>query len=310
MDDQLRPQLAGWLNHYNTKMGRLPAAAAPTPASVRDGLTRLSRNLLTEIPPLALIVDAAINGTDGPIPLRIYHPAPDETLPVLIYLHGGGHVSGSLAVFDPICRKIALAARRLVIGVDYRLAPENPYPAALHDATAVLAGYGELLQRLGLHHVPDLALAGDSAGGALAATLVHRNPVGAIDHLALIYPLLDYTLSQPSMELFARGHLLEKSRILWALDRYFQGGEDRRAASPLFMDIPPSFPRTYIATAGCCPLRDEARCYGERLRAHGAEVVGQHFPGMVHAFLHLETLIAADCRQLYTTLGLFLQRRT
>jgi acetyl esterase len=307
MDDQLRPQLAGWLDNYNIKMGRLAAVGAPTPASVRDGFTRLSRNLLTEIPPLALIVDSAVDGRHGPVPLRIYHPDPNESLPVLIYLHGGGHVSGSLAVFDPICRKIALATRRLVIAVDYRLAPEHPYPAALHDATAVLAKYGEVLQRHGLNHVADLALAGDSAGGALAATLVHRSPVGVIHHLALIYPLLDYTLSQPSMELFARGYLLEKARILWALDHYFQAGEDRRGASPLFMDIPPSLPRTYIATAGCCPLRDEARCYEERLRAHGGEVVWQDFPGMVHAFLHLETLIADDCRQLYATLGRFLQ---
>lgn len=306
MDNQLRPQLAGWLDNYNIKMGRL--ATAPTPASVRDGLARLSRNLLTEIPPLALIVDGVINGRHGPVPLRFYHPAPDEALPVLVYLHGGGHVSGSLAVFDPICRKIALATRRLVISVDYRLAPEYPHPAALHDATAVLAGYGEVLQRLGLNHVPDLALAGDSAGGALAATLVHRGPVGAIHHLALIYPLLDYTLSRPSMELFAQGCLLEKERILWALDHYFQGGEDRRGVSPLFMDIPPSFPRTFIATAGCCPLRDEARCYGERLAAHGVDVVCQDYPGTVHAFLHLEKLITDECRQLYATLGRFLQR--
>lgn len=309
MDDQLRQQLAGWLDNYNIKMRRLAAAAVPTAASMRDGLARLSRNLLTEIPPLALIVDAAINGRHGPVPLRIYHPDPGEALPVLVYLHGGGHVSGSLAVFDPICRKIALAAQRVVIGVDYRLAPEYPYPAALHDAAAVLAGYGEVLQRLGLSHVADLALVGDSAGGALAATLAHRGPVGGVHHLALIYPLLDYTLSQPSVELFARGYLVEKERIVWALDRYFQGGEDRRAASPLFMDIPPSFPRTFIATAGCCPLRDEAWCYGERLRAHGKEAAGQHFPGMVHAFLHLEALVAADCRQLYAALGLFLQRR-
>jgi acetyl esterase len=307
MDDQLRPQLAGWLDNYNIKMGRLAAAAAPTPASVRDGLTRLGRNMLTEIPPLALVVDAAVNALHGPVPLRIYHPEPDEALPVLVYLHGGGHVSGSLAVFDPICRKIALAARRLVIAVDYRLAPEHPYPTALHDAMAVLAGYDEVLQRLGLSHVADLALAGDSAGGALAATLVHSGLAAAVHHLALIYPLLDYTLSQPSMELFARGYLLEKERIIWALDCYFQGGEDRRAASPLFMDIPSSFPRTFIATAGYCPLRDEAWCYGERLRAHGGEVVCQEFPGTVHAFLHLEKLIADDCRQLYATLGRFLQ---
>jgi acetyl esterase len=305
MDDQLRPQLAGWLDNYNIKMGRF--AAAPTPAAVRDGLTRLSRNMLSDIPPLALIADAAINGMDGPVPVRIYHPDPGETLPVLVYLHGGGHISGSLAVFDPICRKIALATRRQVISVDYRLAPEHPYPAALDDATVVLARYSEVLLGLGLNHVADLALAGDSAGGALAATLVHRGQAGAVRHLVLIYPLLDYTLSQPSVELFSQGYLLEKERILWAIDHYFQGNEDRHAASPLFMDIPPSFPRTFIATAGCCPLRDEARCYGERLRAHGVEVVRQHYPSMVHAFLHLEKLIAADCRQLYATLSRFLQ---
>ena len=305
-EEGLRPQLAAWLKNYNRKLEQAGAAGPMEAQAVRDGLARLTRALVTRPVPLPLVVDAVVAGAAGEVAVRIFHPEPQTRLPLAVYLHGGGHVAGSVAVFDPLCRRIAVAARRVVVSVDYRLAPEHPYPAALDDAAAALAGCREVVAGLGLPCREAMALIGDSAGGALAASLVHRGLAPGVERLALVYPLLDYGLGHPSLERFASGYLIEKERMLWSLERYFQNGEDRRQASPLHMDVPPGFPPTFLAVAGFCPLRDEALAYGERLRRHGVAVACHHFPEVVHAFLHLEDLVDADCRRLYRLLGAFL----
>lgn len=307
MEEGLRPRLAAWLEAYNRKL-ELAGGAGPVEAqAVRDGLARLTRALVTKTVPVPLVADAVVAAGAAEVAVRIFHPEPHSRLPLAVYLHGGGHVAGSVAVFDPLCRRIARAARRVVIAVDYRLAPEHPYPAALEDAAAACAGCREVLARLGLPSHDLIALIGDSAGGALAASLVHRGLVPEVERLALIYPLLDYGLAHPSLERFASGYLIEKRRMQWSLERYFQNGEDRRQASPLHMEVPGGFPPTFLAVAGFCPLQDEAMAYGERLRRHGVAVACHRFPAVVHAFLHLEDLVDEDCHRLYRLLGDFLR---
>jgi len=230
-------------------------------------------------------------------------------LPTIVYLHGGGHVAGSVAVFDPLCRKIALATRHVVIAVEYRLAPEHPYPAGMRDAEAVVAGYPSLLMHMGLRYQPILTLAGDSAGGTMAATLAHhlQGMAGkALRGLVLLYPSLDYTLNQPSVEALASGYLLEKKGIEWCLDQYFRNHEDRTAASPLFMPVPGGFPPTLIISAEFCPLRDEALQYAQGLKKCSVEVRHVHFGDMIHTFLNMETLIPERCREVYQTMADFL----
>jgi acetyl esterase/lipase len=272
-------------------------------------MVNLTRTLVTDIPDLAVAVDESVAGLGRMVPVRVFHPEPDSALPVLIYLHGGGHMAGSVAVYDPICRKIALVTRRIVVAVDYRLAPEHPYPAGIDDARTVVAGYGGLLRRMGISHGAGLALAGDSAGGAMSATLAHGlqdRDTPAIDVLILIYPGLDYTLSQASVDELATGYLLEKEKISWYFDHYFGRGDDRKAASPLFMPVRPGFPRTLIVTAGFCPLCDEGFQYAAKLRRNGVAVEHLHLDDMIHAFLNLESLVPESCRRVYAAMAQFL----
>lgn len=305
------PQLRKWLKKYNHLMAKwLESGAVLTPQIARDGFATFTRTLITDIPQLALIRDEKIGNSKQTVPVRIYHPVPDSALPVLIYLHGGGHLAGNIDVYDPICRKIALATQHIVVAVNYRLAPEHPYPAGIEDSAVVLEGCFGLLERMGLCYRPQIALAGDSAGGAMSATLAHffqGRPDLTVSHLILLYPSLDYTMSLPSVTEFATGYLLEKERIGWYFDHYFQGHKARREVSPLFMEVTGRFPKTLIVTAGFCPLQDEGMQYYALLKKGGVAVQHLHFDEMIHAFLNMESLVPESCCQVYRAIGDFLQ---
>lgn len=305
------PQLRKWLEKHNYLLAKwLESGAVLTPETGRDGLAILTRTLNTDIPELALIRNETIENRKRIVPVRIYHPVPDTALPVLVYLHGGGHVAGSVDVYDPICRKIALATQHIVVAVEYRLAPENPYPAGIEDSAAVLEGCLGMLKRVGINCRPRIALAGDSAGGAMSATLAHAfqgHPDLAVSHLILLYPSLDYTMSLPSVTALASGYLLEKERMCWYFDQYFQSNECRREVSPLFMKVTDGFPKTLIVTAGFCPLRDEGIQYVSVLKKGGVTAQHLHCDDMIHAFLNMESLVPDSCRLVYGAMGKFLQ---
>ncbi|WP_296900335.1 alpha/beta hydrolase [Thiohalocapsa sp.] len=280
-----------------------------TVINARETFDALIRTFVTDRPEVALVRDDVILGPDYAVPVRLYHPAPDEARPVALFLHGGGHVAGSVAAYDPIARKLALATGRVIVAVEYRLAPECPYPAALRDSMACAKLIFHCLSGQRLRHARRLALIGDSAGGALCATVSHLaqyEPDVAIEAQALLYPSLDYSLAQPSVMENAEGYLLERERILWLFDSYLQGHENRRAISPLFMDITERYPRTLVLTAEFDPLRDEGIAYVERLREHS--IATEHWPmsGMVHAYLNLEDLVPEACAETYTAVGHFL----
>ncbi|MFE8033607.1 alpha/beta hydrolase [Thiohalocapsa marina] len=282
-----------------------------TVTNARESWELATRRFLTEVPELPQVRDEIIPGPDYRVPVRVYHPQPDEALPVLLFVHGGGHVAGGVSLYDPIARKLALAARRIVVAIDYRLAPECPYPAQLKDTLASAKRVFPLLQRLGLVYQPRLALVGDSAGGALCATVSHLaqfEPGMHIERQILIYPSLDYTLSQPSVMEHAEGYLLERERILWMFDAYLQNAENRRAISPLFMELTPDYPPTLVLTCELCPLRDEGSVYVQRLREVGIEAEHHCLSGMIHGFLNLEGLAPLACRQTYAAVGAFLGR--
>ena len=153
------------------------------------------------------------------------------------------------------------------------------------------------------------SLLGDSGGGALCATLAHRlqsDPGVTIHSQVLIYPSLDYTMEMPSVERLGTGFLLERERIAWYFDRYFQSNEDRRAASPLFMPCTSSLPRTLVITAEYCPLRDEGEAYAQRLSQAGIEVEHRMLPGTIHACLNLEELMPGPSAEIYALTGRFL----
>jgi acetyl esterase/lipase len=237
----------------------------------------------------------------------IYSPEPEAALPVMIFFHGGGHMCGSTDLYDPMCRKIALASRCVVISVDYRLTPEHPYPAGLQDAEYIIANYRQVLEDVTFNYT--LLIAGDSAGGAICSTLSMKQAEGAdfgIHKQILIYPSVDYTMSQASIEDNGVGFFLEKERIAWYLEHYFSRQEDRKAASPLFGTMNESMPETMIIVAGCDPLRDEGLAYGERLAETGVKVRVHQFDGMIHAFMNIEDLVPEECKQLYQHIADFI----
>lgn len=304
------PRLRDWLERANRAAAQARAAGVPfTPEAARESLAALTRTQGGPAPQIAAVHDDVIAGAPD-IPLRLYDPAPGSALPVCVYLHGGGHMAGSVAVYDPICRRLALAARCRVVAIEYRLAPEHPYPQGLDDCVRALARLPAWLRSRGLP-VPDdgFVVAGDSGGGALTATLAALaagQPELRIARQVLVYPSLDYTLGQPSVAQNGEGFLLETPRVCWYFDNYFQGGENRAAASPLFMPVT-GLPPTLIITAGFCPLRDEGYAYAARLREAGVACTHLHLPGMIHAFLNMQALVPDACEAVFDAVGRFVR---
>ena len=281
-----------------------------TAENTRDALAQLTQRFCQAGNPISLIIDDIVD-TDyaWQIPIRIYHPEPDNTLPVIVFFHGGGHMAGSIDVYDPICRKLAEFTSHIVIAVEYRLSPEHPYPAGLMDACHVARNTWEVLAKHQLSFLPSLRLAGDSAGGALAASVSHylqEDSDPEIDAQILIYPSLDYTMSLPSIEKNGQGYLLYAEKISWYFDHYFQHNENRQAVSPLFMDITSAYPATFLVTAGFDPLCVEGEAYVAKLAQHGVKTEHLHLEDMIHAFMNLDILVPDQVELVYNKINSFL----
>ncbi|MEC6882823.1 alpha/beta hydrolase [Photobacterium sp. NCIMB 13483] len=297
--------LAVWLQAFNHELAATMIAGVEfSTINVRAGLATITRTYITEIPHIDMVVDDIIEH----VPIRVYHPQPQVALPVLVYLHGGGHVAGSLDVYDPICRKLALACQYIIVAIDYRLAPEYPYPAAINDVRLCLQHLFSRLNNMAVNYIPYLAIGGDSAGGALAATVcaIVQNDEVHISKQVLIYPSLDYTLSSPSVMMNGNDYFLQINKVRWYFDQYFQNNQNRYSASPLWLPVCANFPETLVITTEFCPLRDEGITYYNKLRQQGIEAQHYHVSDMVHAFLNLENVVPQHCRQLYTVMGQFL----
>ncbi|WP_318496229.1 alpha/beta hydrolase [Photobacterium leiognathi] len=306
---QLTASLEQWLKTFNLLMdGAISSGMPLTVATAREGLATITRELVTDIPDIALVKDTVIADR---VPVRIYHPQPEQALPVLLFFHGGGHMAGSVDVYDPICRKLALHSEHIVVSVEYRLAPEHPYPAAIDDGYLVLQSLLQALVRSELNFIPQLSIAGDSAGGALCATLARMAQFDdgiEIAKQVLIYPSLDYTLSFPSVNQNGVGYLLQQSRMDWYFSNYFQHNEDRRQASPVWGPYSMALPETLMITAEFCPLKDEGKAYVEALRKQEVNVEHVHFEQMIHAFLNMENITKKECEQAYQAIATFLKK--
>ncbi len=278
-----------------------------TPSLVRENLEKLSV-FIGEGPELAFVQESAFVTSTHIIPVRVYSPDPEAALPVVLHYHGGGHMCGSIELYDTISRKIAKAGNCVVIAVEYRLAPEYPYPAGVEDSQYALANYQDVLSDVNFNQ--QLIIVGDSAGGAICTTLVSDNIDNSaikIDKQILIYPSVDYTMSCASTEENGTGFLLEKEKMIWYFNHYFQHAEQSKQASPLFMPMAASMPKTLIFTAGCDPLRDESIAYGRALIQAGVQVEQHTFDGMIHAYMLLDALVKSECEETYRLIGEFLQ---
>lgn len=281
-----------------------------TPEIVRGNLNKLAA-LIPEGPKVSFIEDRKLTFEDREITTRVYSPDPSAALPVLIHYHGGGHMCGSIDLYDTASRMMAKMANCVVICPDYRLAPEHPYPLGIEDCEAVLIHYRKLLD--GVNHNNQLNIMGDSAGGAICTTLAQcslDNPEIHINKQLLIYPSVDYTMALPSIDENGQGFLLEKARVQWYFEQYFQDkfNDDKtvKNASPLLGKFTNAMPETIVFTAGCDPLRDEGITYVQKLREAGVRIEHHQYDGMIHAYMLLHSLVAEECMETYRKLAEFL----
>ena len=240
---------------------------------------------------IAYVSNRYVDRPGGAIRVRLYKHH-DESIPepVVIYFHGGGFMIGSLDSFDRICRKIAATSGCAVLSVDYRLAPEAPYPAATDDAWTVTQWVAVHGATWGLD--PErIALAGDSAGGTLVATTTHRARMAGsptIRHQAMIYPAVDLTTtSYPSKIQNAEGYRLTTAAVECFYSRYLpdRSRASEPDASPLLADSFVGLPQATVLTAEYDPLRDEGDAYAAALRNGGVDVDHIRMEGMIHGFL-------------------------
>jgi acetyl esterase len=268
-------------------------------ATIRRHYNLSRRAFLTELEPVESVFH--IVPADGIAPrLTVIRPrnfTPGTRLPALVYLHGGGWSLGSLATYEPLCRQLANATGQIIIWVEYRLAPEARYPAALDDTLAAWRWVQDHGEELGAD-LAKLSLGGDSAGGNLAAVaaLSLRDENGVKPwRQVLFYPCLDMAASLASHRKFADGYLLTASLYAWYRSNYAGSSLDRDnwRMSPLFADDFSGLPPTLLLYAGFDPLRDEAAAYAMKLALARVPVEPLYFPDMIHGFLTMGGAIPA-----------------
>ena len=252
-----------------------------------------------EPPELARADTLTIPSLHGVIPARIYVPKRlrdrDGLSPALMFFHGGGWVVGTLDTHDVACRKLADEGELMVISVDYRLAPEHKFPAAVEDAITATKWVAANARELGID-ASRLSVGGDSAGGNLAAVvaIAARDGNGpAIAGQVLIYPAVDFAMTHRSHSEPETSVLLTHSVVRWFCDHYLSGAADTHdwRASPARATTLIGLPPAYVLTAGADPLRDEGDEYAERLKQAGVPVVHRHFPGQFHGFFTMGKLL-------------------
>ncbi len=264
-------------------------------ARMREEAISRGRLMQRKPVPVAKVEETTIAGPAGEIPIRIYWPTADGPLPVLVFYHGGGWVTGNLDTSDSLCGRISNRARAVVVSVDYRLAPEHRYPAAVDDSYAALEWVSRNAERLDVD-ASHVAVGGCSAGGNLAAAvaLMARDRTGpGLACQVLIYPatnLLD--LTTPSHQNFADGYGMTRDHIEFFRDSYLPEVPDRRNpyASPLLAESLEDLPPAIVITAGFDVLRDEGIAYAERLEAAGVPTIHANFPSMIHGFIAMDRL--------------------
>jgi acetyl esterase len=282
----LDPQLKSYLD----ALDELRAPAINTvPVEIARAMYEKSAEYCRGNPPAPHAVDT-LEIADSGVKLNawLYRPSADKKLPMLVYFHGGGFTIGSLQSHDAVCRHLCMEAECLVLSVDYRLAPEHKYPAAIEDAWAATCWAVNNAKRLGGD--PDrIAVGGDSAGGNLAAIVALMAREAGDPQLAfqlLIYPLLDMTCSMPSHDTYANGYRLTRELITWFYESYVNKDDDitQWRASPINAHSLAGLPPAYILSAGFDPLQDENKSYAYQLEAAGVPVVHSHYPDMIHGF--------------------------
>lgn len=274
----------------------LPPLETLSPAEAREA-ARALRAMGGAEEPVGAVEDREIPGPAGPIPVRIYRPdaSASSPSPALVYFHGGGWVIGGIDTHDGTCRALTRRTGAVTVSVDYRLAPENPFPAAVEDAEAAVRWLAAAGTDVGVDP-QRIAVGGDSAGGNLAAVVARRCHHGRGPGLVfqlLVYPVTDLAHESASYRENGEGYFLTRSMMQWFRDQYLPDPALRSHpdASPLLAESLEGLPPALVITAEYDPLRDEGEAYAARLRDAGVPAKVSRYAGMIHGFFSMGTLI-------------------
>jgi acetyl esterase len=265
-----------------------------TPESMRAAMESATRGLAAH--DVYAVEDREVPGPGGSIPVRVYRPSAEAPLPIVVWFHGGGWVTGSLETHDNLCRLLCDDATVIVVSVDYRLAPETKFPGAADDCVAAWVWVNDHAAELG-GEAHKLALGGDSAGGNLAAVvaLVAREqglPIPAFQ--LLVYPVTDHEFDNSSMVDNAEGYFLRTAAMRWFFDQYASTPDDFAdwRLSPLRAPDLTGLPAALVITAEYDPLRDQGEAYAQRLRDAGVPTQSVRADGLFHGFFGMHTFLA------------------
>ncbi|MCC6362463.1 MAG: alpha/beta hydrolase [Bryobacterales bacterium] len=290
LSDKLDPTLRAWLEGVQA-LGNPPMCTL-TPEEGRAAALEMMKSVCAAPEPVARVEDIRIPGPDAEIPVRVYTPESGARRPGLVFFHGGGWVLCDLETHDVACRAIARRAGAVVVSVDYRLAPEHRFPAAVDDCYAALEWAAANAGSLDIDP-RRISVGGDSAGGNLAAAVAlksrdERGP--AVAGQAMVYPVTNLaSFDTPSYEEFADGYQLTRASMEWFRNHYLRGPEDglHPYASPLLASNLEGLPPALVLTAECDPLRDEGEAFAGRLEKAGVDVTCTRYEGMIHPFFSL-----------------------
>ena len=251
-------------------------------------------------PEVGAVEDRTVPGGDVDVPVRVYWPEGDGPFPMLVWIHGGGMVVGTIETCDAACRRLCLGAECVVISVGYRLAPEHPFPAAPEDCYAAVAwasGNAESLKG----DASRLAVGGESAGGNLAAAvaLMSRDRGGpSLVHQSIINPMLDLDFDTESYLRNAEGYFLTRRTMMWYWEQYLQSAEDKDNpyALPLRAGDLSGLPPALLLAGEYDPLLSETEAYAARLQAAGVPATFTHYPGASHNFYNMPPTVDVAVR--------------
>jgi len=242
---------------------------------------------------IARVEDRILDTDAGAVRMRVFTPEADGPRPIMMYFHGGGYVKGGLDETDAFCRRLARTTGNVVVSVDYRLAPEHPYPAALDDAYQCSLWAHENADALGATK-DSFSVCGESAGGNLAAViclLARSDEEIEISRQILLQPVVDFTLSFPSIGMPASECLVPREDLAWYYEEYYEGDTSDFRVSPVFADDVSGLPPALIITAEHDTLRDEGKAYADKLESSGVPTKYSCYSGMIHGFLQMAGLV-------------------
>jgi acetyl esterase len=274
-----------------------PPLETQDPVEARSARLEPMKLLNGEPDALGRVENLFAPGPAGDVPLRLYASEHAGLRPALVYFHGGGFVFGNLDTHDAVCRALAKASGAVVVAVDYRLAPEHKFPAAVDDSYAATKWVAANAERLGID-ASRIAVGGDSAGGNLATVIAMRcRDAGgpALAAQVLIYPVTDVsTFETGSHRELGEGYFLTRAGMEWFTGHYLASADHKRhpEVSPLLAPNLSGLPPALIITAEFDPLRDEGEAYAQRLQQAGVPVTLTRYPGMIHGFVSMRGVLS------------------